>query len=162
MTTSSNAGEIRKSVVIDAPPDVVFKAISDDKELTDWFPDLAIFEPRVGGKVRFTFYKENSEEQDRDIYPEGEVLEFIPNQKISYTWERKDIEGFPRTIVTWQLEDIGNNKTRVELVHSGFAGAKNEMYNEHKEGWYYFLDKLVVHCNFKSQKMRQVNSSSQS
>ncbi|MGH9979454.1 MAG: hypothetical protein ACRD8Z_26995 [Nitrososphaeraceae archaeon] len=26
--------------------------------------------------------------------PEGEVLEFVPNQKISYTWEHKDIAGF--------------------------------------------------------------------
>lgn len=151
-TSSSNKGEIRKSIVIDAPPDIVFKAISDDKELTDWFPDLAIFEPRVGGKVRFTFYKENSEKQIRDVYPEGEVLEFIPNRKISYTWEHKDIEGFPRTVVTWQLEDIGNNKTKVELVHSGFTGAENEMYNEHKEGWDYFLNKLVVHCSFKTHR----------
>ena len=113
---STNDREIRKIVVIDAPPDMVFKAISDEKELTEWFPDLAVLEPRIGGKVRFTFYRKNSENQDRDYSPEGEVLEFIPNQKISYTWEHKDVAGFPRTIVTWQLEHIGNNKTRIELV----------------------------------------------
>jgi uncharacterized protein YndB with AHSA1/START domain len=152
-TTNNNDREIRKSVVIDAPPDMVFKAISDDKELPDWFPDLAVLEPRVGGKVRFTFRKENSEEQDRDFIL-GEVLEFIPNQKISYTWEHKDITGFPRTKVTWRLEHIGNNKTRVELVHSGFIGAENEMYDEHKEEWYYYLDRLVVHCNSKIQAKR--------
>ena len=49
-TTNNNDREIRKSVVIDAPPDMVFKAISDDKELPDWFPDLAVLEPRVGEK----------------------------------------------------------------------------------------------------------------
>lgn len=151
---STNDREIRKSVVIDAPPDMVFKAISDEKELIEWFPDLAVLEPRIGGKVRFKFRKENSENQDRDFYPEGEVLEFIPNQKISYTWEHKDIAGFPRTIVTWQLDHIGNNKTRVELVHSGFIGAADEMYDEHKEGWYNYLDKLVIHCNFKMQAIR--------
>jgi uncharacterized protein YndB with AHSA1/START domain len=41
--------EIRKTIVIDASPEVVFKAISDPKELTNWFPDQAILEPRVGG-----------------------------------------------------------------------------------------------------------------
>ena len=152
-TTNNNDREIRKSVVIDAPPDMVFKAISDDKELPDWFPDLAILEPRVGGKVRFTFRKENSEEQDSDFIL-GEVLEFIPNHKISYTWEHKDIIGFPRTKVIWRLEHIGNNRTRVELVHSGFIGAENEMYDEHKEGWYYYLDRLVVNCNSKIQTKR--------
>ena len=37
--------EIKKSIVIDASPEVVFKAISDPNELTNWFPDQAILEP---------------------------------------------------------------------------------------------------------------------
>ena len=64
---STNDREIRKIVVIDAPPDMVFKAISDEKELTEWFPDLAVLEPRIGGKVRFTFYRKNSENQERSF-----------------------------------------------------------------------------------------------
>ena len=55
-----NLIKITKTIVIDAPPDIVFKAISDPAELTNWFPDHAILEPRVGGKVRFSFYKEKS------------------------------------------------------------------------------------------------------
>jgi uncharacterized protein YndB with AHSA1/START domain len=153
-TSNNNDSEIRKSVVIDAPPEMVFKAIIDEKELIEWFPDIAVLEPKVGGKIRFTFRKENSQKQDRDFYPEGEILEFIPNQKISYTWEHKDIAGFPRTIVTWQLDHIEHNKTRVELIHSGFVGSEHEMYDEHKEGWYYFLNKLVMYCNFKMQAVR--------
>jgi uncharacterized protein YndB with AHSA1/START domain len=153
-TSNNNDSEIRKSVVIDAPPEMVFKAIIDEKELIEWFPDIAVLEPKVGGKIRFTFRKENSQKQDRDFYPGGEILEFIPNQKISYTWEHKDIAGFPRTIVTWQLDHIEHNKTRVELIHSGFVGSEHEMYDEHKEGWYYFLNKLVMYCNFKMQAVR--------
>lgn len=151
---STNDRAIRKIVVIDAPPDIVFKAISDEKELIEWFPDLAVLEPRIGGKVKFTFHNENSENQDRDHSPSGEVLEFVPNQKISYTWEHKDIAGFPQTIVTWQLEQIGNDKTKVELVHSGFIGAENEMYDEHREGWTYYLDRLIEHFNSKLEAKR--------
>ena len=55
--------KIRKSIVIDASPEVVFKAITDPNELTNWFPDNAIFDGRIGGKVRFTFNKERSKEQ---------------------------------------------------------------------------------------------------
>ena len=36
--------EIRKSIVIDASPEVVFKAITEPEELTQWFPDQAILE----------------------------------------------------------------------------------------------------------------------
>lgn len=42
--------EIRKSIVVHAPLEVVFKAISDPEELTQWFPDQAILEPKVGVK----------------------------------------------------------------------------------------------------------------
>ena len=92
--------EIRKSIVIEASPDVVFKAITDPNELTNWFPDNAIFDGRVGGKVRFTFKKERSKELDRDHSAEGTVKEFIPNKKVSYTWQLKDTPEFPETTVT--------------------------------------------------------------
>lgn len=38
--------------------DTVFKAITEQEELTQWFPDQAILEPRVLGKMRFTTLKE--------------------------------------------------------------------------------------------------------
>jgi Activator of Hsp90 ATPase homolog 1-like protein len=47
--------EIRKTIIIDATPEVVFKAITDPNELTHWFPDQAILEPKVGGKMKFSF-----------------------------------------------------------------------------------------------------------
>jgi uncharacterized protein YndB with AHSA1/START domain len=31
-------GEVRKAVVVDAPPEVVFKALTDEKELVRWMP----------------------------------------------------------------------------------------------------------------------------
>ena len=49
--------EIRKVIVIDAPSNVVFKAISDPAQLTEWFPDAAVLEPEVGGRFVFAFYK---------------------------------------------------------------------------------------------------------
>lgn len=45
--------EIEKSIVIDASPEVVFKAITDPKKLTSWFPDQVILEPKIGGEVQF-------------------------------------------------------------------------------------------------------------
>ena len=50
--------EIRKTIIIEASSDTVFKAITEQEELTQWFPDQAILEPRVLGKVRFTTLKE--------------------------------------------------------------------------------------------------------
>ena len=140
---------ITKTIVIDAPPDIVFKAISDPAELTNWFPDHAILEPRIGGKVRFSFYKEKSAaEHQRDFLQEGTIKEFIPGKKLSYTWQFKDTPEFPETIVTWELEETEHNKTRVVLNHSGFTGkeAGKLSSREFDNGWTYFLDRLEKYC----------------
>ena len=136
--------EIKKSIVINASPELVFKAITDPNELTHWFPDSAVFSDKVGGQVRFSFYKERSKDMDRDYSPEGIVKEFIPNKKVSYTWQLKDTPGFPETVVTWELEEIDHDRTKVELVHSGFTGKEGGKLSskEHDQGWSYFLGKL--------------------
>jgi len=134
--------EIRKTIEIDASPEIVFKALTDESELTQWFPDQAILEPKVGGKMKFTFLARKAKNLDRDFYPDGEIIEFEPNKKLSYTWRPEGISNFPRTVVTWTLKKIGNDKTRLELVHSGFTGKPHEMYEEHNSGWDYFTDRL--------------------
>lgn len=145
--------EIKKSIVIHASPEVVFKAITDPNELTNWFPDHAILEPKVGGKMKLSFYKEKSEKRTgckADAFPEGTIKEFIPNKKLSYTWQHKDVPEFPETVVSWELEDIGANKTRVELIHSGFTGKEErKSFKEHDQGWTYFLDRLEKYCKDK-------------
>ena len=135
---------IRKSIVIHASPEVVFNAITDPNELTNWFPDNAIFDGRIGGKVRFTFKKERSKDLDRDYCPEGSVKEFVPNKKVSYSWRLVDIPEFPETIVTWELEEIDPNKTKLEVIHSGFSGKEQGKlsFKEHDQGWSYFLSRL--------------------
>jgi uncharacterized protein YndB with AHSA1/START domain len=43
--------EVRKSIVIESTPEVIFKAITNQRELTNWLPDLSIPEQRIGGKI---------------------------------------------------------------------------------------------------------------
>jgi uncharacterized protein YndB with AHSA1/START domain len=40
--------------------------------------------------------------ETRTISTKGTISEFIPNKKISYTWECEP--DFPRTVVTWELQ----------------------------------------------------------
>jgi uncharacterized protein YndB with AHSA1/START domain len=84
--------QISKSIIVNASLGAVFKAISDPEELTQWFPDQAILEPKVGGKMKFSFYKEKSPEHTcaTDTVSEGIVKELIPNKKLSYTWMYQD------------------------------------------------------------------------
>jgi uncharacterized protein YndB with AHSA1/START domain len=136
--------DIEKNIVIDASPEVVFRAITNQVELTNWFPDQAILEPKLGGKVKFNFYKDKEwEHREFDFFPEGTIIEFIQNKKVSYTWQEPNTPEFPRTVVTWELEEIADNKTRVKLLHTGFEPGK---LFKHDEGWSYFLYQLQKYC----------------
>jgi uncharacterized protein YndB with AHSA1/START domain len=143
--------EIRRTIEIDAPPEVVFKAISDPEELTNWFPDTAVLEPRVGGKFEIAFLKDSKNprmKMEMDFFNEGRVVEFVQNKKLAYTWQWTGMTGFPETVVTWELEQLSNNKTRLILTHSGFTGKEEgpASINEHIKGWSFFLNELVTYC----------------
>jgi uncharacterized protein YndB with AHSA1/START domain len=148
-TTKEETLEVTKNIVINAPPEVVFNAITDQNELTNWFPDQAILETKVGGKMKFSFYKNSKRGnqecgRDTDKFAEGTVTEFILNKKISYTWENSAEPDFPRTVVTWELEKIDNDKTNLKLLHTGFK--PDEKVKQYDEGWSYFLNELKKYC----------------
>lgn len=139
--TGAGAGmEIRKTIVIDARPEVVFKALTDEQELTQWFPNQAAFEARVGGRMKFKFHRPETGENHT---MEGKVLELVSDKKLSYSWKGDLVPDFPDTIVTWTLEPVEGNKTQVTLVHSGLKGKLAE---EHDKGWTYFIGRLAQHC----------------
>ncbi len=55
---SDESNIIKKEIVINASIEKVFSALVDSEQLTQWFLDMAIFEPKVGGRVSFRFLKE--------------------------------------------------------------------------------------------------------
>ena len=46
-------------------------------------------------------------------YFQGTINEIVQDRKISYTWHEPNIPDFPRTVVTWELEKLEDNRTRV-------------------------------------------------
>ena len=89
--------EIKKSIVIDAIPEVNFKAITDPNELTHWFPDQAVLEPKVGGKMKFSFFKIDSKYRQMDYFPKGTITEFVPIKNL-YTWQNRTYLTFPQLL----------------------------------------------------------------
>jgi len=144
--------ELGKTIEIDAPAHAVFSALTDSKELTQWWPDIGTFEPRVGGKFHFTFLAERHKEMgDRDHRLDGEVLEIVPNKKLVYSFipdeeYRPDGVRPKPTVVTWSLEEVGNNRTKVTLVHSGFTKEMDKHFKDVTAGWSYFTARLVEYC----------------
>jgi uncharacterized protein YndB with AHSA1/START domain len=143
----SDAAEIRKSIEIDAPPEAVYKALTDEKELVQWMPTEAKMDLRMGGTLRFKFHWAA---RNVDTEVTGKIVELIPGRKVSYTWisaMRSDRdparqESGPAALVTWSLEALPGRRTRVTLVQKGF----DERYRQDGEsGWEHFLGQLAKH-----------------
>jgi hypothetical protein len=57
------------------------------------------------------------------------------------------------TIVTWNLEEVGKNRTKVTLVHSGFSQDMEKHFKETTAGWNHFAAKLVQYCSGKARNL---------
>jgi uncharacterized protein YndB with AHSA1/START domain len=143
-------GEIRKAVVVDAPPEVVFKALTDEKELVRWISQEARMDPRLGGECEFKYHWA---EKGLHSVATGKILELIPHKRLSYTYvltrSGSGTSGadslFPdvtNSVVTWTLDALPDGKTRVTVVHSGIT---KEAYERFDGAWGYWMGQLARH-----------------
>lgn len=145
---------IKKEIIINASVDKVYSALVDPKQLTQWFPNIATLEPRVGGKLFFKFSKEvTKEKKDHEVI--GKIISIIPNKELSYTWNFTTKPEYNKnTLVTWKLEQLNNDMTKVILIHSGFTNVDRLQYDEHSEGWSWYIRRLdnFVRTNVNESK----------
>jgi uncharacterized protein YndB with AHSA1/START domain len=93
-----------------ASSDRVWKAITDKKEMKQWYFDLKEFKPEVGFEFSFLGGDE------KQYVHLCKVTEVIPGKKISYTWKYEGFEGCSE--VSFELFPEGN-ATRLKLTHAG-------------------------------------------
>jgi uncharacterized protein YndB with AHSA1/START domain len=93
-----------------APSGKVWKAITDARQMKQWYFDLPDFKPETGYK--FEFWGEDGENRFLHLC---EVKEVVDGKKLSHTWR---YDGYPGdSLVTWELFPEGD-KTRVVLTHT--------------------------------------------
>ena len=153
---SENKSFIKQSVSIKKPLEVVFKALTQADELVRWFPSRAESDPRPGGKFKlfwdFTDPSQNGSQ-------EGEYVEVIPNEKLSYTWTADSV----RTLVTFVLSEA-NGETTVDLDHSTTQNGVDEkkLHDDHANQWGFFLMNLKGYLeagmDLRNEKLNQITN----
>ncbi|HTY12511.1 MAG TPA: SRPBCC domain-containing protein [Bacteroidota bacterium] len=96
----------------DAPVSKVWEAITDVKQMKQWyFPALEAFKPEVGFQTQF-----NVNNGGKDYLHIWKVTEVKPGKNISYEWR---FGGYPgNSLVTFALTAVGR-KTTLTLTHEG-------------------------------------------
>jgi uncharacterized protein YndB with AHSA1/START domain len=122
-------------VKIEAPPERVFQAITDPRQMLQWWGQKGIYrctkfetDVRVGGK----WLSAGVSDAGQDFQVSGEYLEVDPPRTLVYTW-MASWTGPLNTTVRWELKPRDGG-TLVKIHHSGFAGVP-EAAKAHGEGW---------------------------
>ena len=118
----------------DAPSDKVWKALTDNSQMKEWYFNIDSFRPEVGFKFHFT-----AGDDKKKYLHLCEITEVIPGKKISYTWRYDDFEG--NSLLSFELFDEGNH-TRLKLTHSGletFPNLPDFSPESFRKGWDYII-----------------------
>lgn len=105
--TRAAEGEIE----IDAPIEVVWKALTDARELERWFPLDARVEPGEGGAIWMSWRNEYEGEQ--------EIRAWDPPHHLKTSWPMHTGDQPPQA-TDYRLEARGGGRTIVRVVTSGF------------------------------------------
>lgn len=133
---------IEKEILIEAPVEVVWRVITEPKQIREWFTDQAEVDLRVGGKGVLT------PRQGEPFLLQVEALE--PPRRFAFRWVRR-----PDTVVrsdnSFLVEFIlqaENGHTRLRVVESGFETIdwsdddKASYADDHAQGWPAILVRL--------------------
>ena len=94
-----------------APVEKVWKAITDKKQMKEWYFDLDAFKAEVGFEFQFT-----GGDDKKSYLHLCKVTQVIPNKKLTYSWRYDGYEGI--SFVTFELFSEGD-KTKLRLTHEG-------------------------------------------
>jgi uncharacterized protein YndB with AHSA1/START domain len=119
---------------IGAPPERVFRALTDADEIARWFASSAEADARTGGDyvLRFEF----DDESQNHTYS-GQYEQVTPGERVRYPWNG----AFGETTVEFTLRP-SDGGTDVRLVHGGWSDEAAETRERHDQGWRFFLDNL--------------------
>jgi uncharacterized protein YndB with AHSA1/START domain len=131
MTTENQlAGTVVVERTFSAPPERIWKALTDVEEMRRWYFDLKEFKPEVGFEFEFIV-----EHEGMKYHHLCKITEVIPQKKLVYTWRYKGHEG--DSLVTFELFADGD-KTRLKLTHEGletFPKTPSFARKSFMEGW---------------------------
>lgn len=127
---------IVQEVVINAPAERIFRALTRPEELLQWWAAEDRFQVieaecdlQPGGKWRMRVAGRCAAESPVSTVS-GEYRDVEPPRLLTYTWIREN-ENWPETLVRWDLKEE-NGCTTVRVTHSGLV---SEALRERNSGW---------------------------
>jgi uncharacterized protein YndB with AHSA1/START domain len=126
---------------IAAPPERIFRALTDGGELMRWFNSGECpvkfweMDARLGGRYGYATQKGSVVVNNISEFEcHGEIVEYDPPRVLAYTWFGNWHEDVARrTVVRWELLPKAGG-TQVKVTHSGL-GSEPAARKDYSSGW---------------------------
>ena len=107
---------------LDAPVDVVWRALTDPKELVRWFPTDASIEPRLGGAFTIAWEGKWQWEMTITDWQPMSRLRMVDRNARPFDASGEPIRDAAPTALALEITlEARGDKTTLRLVHSGFG-----------------------------------------
>ena len=141
--------QLKREIVIEAPPEIVWDAVTEPEQMALWFGDAVDFDLHPGGTGTMTWQPGGraTEELAEPITIPLQIEEIDPPRLFSFRWTHPaDSEATPANslLVEFALVPEGD-ATRLSVTESGFAEIERDTEAEvdgHEEGWKVHLESL--------------------
>jgi uncharacterized protein YndB with AHSA1/START domain len=149
-STMEKQDTIEREIVVRAPIERVWQAITSVEDVAQWFGDIAEIDLRPGGRAKLGWT-----EFDSLVDAIVEVVE--PPRRFSYRWSAAydtAVEDGPSTLVEFILDAVAEG-TLITLIESGFAALPDDIYEStlagNESGWTAELQDLVSFLSVREE-----------
>jgi uncharacterized protein YndB with AHSA1/START domain len=125
---------IERELFISAPPEIVYRLLTDGEAMASWMGRHVSADARPGGMLRIDY-------NGFDIM-RGDYVALEPHTRVVFTWGWESEGSDPRaggSTVEFRLEDVSGG-TQLRMVHSLPAATVEP----HSQGWDHFLERLTM------------------
>jgi len=150
-SAQSSKGRIEKKVLINASPSVIFRALTDGKDLVRWFCDRASSDPREGGELTAHWRIGEAGQKGRAIF-----RKFLPDSFLELIWV-DDGDGVTREnpghTVSYAIR-TKRGSSEVVMTDEDDRELAEETYAFLDQGWNSVLLELKDYCERKERSSK--------
>ncbi|NOK58813.1 MAG: SRPBCC domain-containing protein [Chloroflexi bacterium AL-W] len=134
---TTNDQVIIEALFLQSIPEQLFAYWTTPTLICRWWPTEAAIEPQSGGTYHFSWPK-------MQWHLRGRYVEFIPNEKLIFTWQWDHEPETAEKQVAVTFEPYVDGGTQLRITHTAYTNspADQEVRAGHIEGWLHFLTQL--------------------
>jgi uncharacterized protein YndB with AHSA1/START domain len=134
MATQVKPEPIVLSIETPADTETAWAALTDPDRVTEWFTDVSPL-GAPGDPYRIDF---------GDSAVEGVIVDLQEGRRFAYTWRWEAADDDEQTLVSWTIEPVGDDGTRISLEHTGWPVTTRDdtTRDDHAGYWQAYLEDL--------------------